>query len=214
MREVLLGIKPFPQPHPTRDPGGDCGPCALKSIIDHLYPDRPVAFEATDNLWQTPAHGGGTIRSPTWLCAHRHLPLNARELGYDIEAHILFRQPTFDTDHFPGEWWTHMPMEGWTLDLEAYLSAGWVGLVPINAAGSGPQSPDGKWNGTDRWVVIDGVRQAEVEYTSDPGNGPTTWKAKEYEVHVVCSARGTYWIGVRQFLMRHGAAGVILYRRA
>lgn len=205
--QILLGAAPFRNPPGGRNPQGDCGPCASKVIIDHFYPDRPISFEDTALLWQNPKHGGGTIESPTWGCAVRHLANNAATLGYDIDTEVLFWPPTsdrWDLENFDHNWYWHEPVQSCYRDIHARLEAGWLILAGINQAYRGLTNPDGTVNAMDHWVVIDGADKREW-------TRPATNVTLETELfHVVCSTgRGRYWVEV-QHMLRMGGLGAVL----
>jgi hypothetical protein len=109
--------------------------------------------------------------------------------------------------------WSHCwfggvaPAVGYAHRLEGLLRSGFVAFSEINFAGSGPVV-DGRWSTTDHFVLIDGIRR----YWK-PHDTVTGASSAEEDIHVVCSARGAYWINLREFLFKHGGAGWWLVRK-
>jgi hypothetical protein len=68
--------------------------------------------------------------------------------------------------------------------------------------GTGPLTPDLKLRTPDHFVLLDGVRQAEGDpYWNNP------------EIHVVCSAKGPYWIDTMTWERGYGGTPWLLVRR-
>lgn len=208
MREVLRGIEPFPQPQPKRNPGGDCFACAMTAIVRAEYPERPIPFDQVWETWRVETVGGDMALSngwPTcWTAGHRLGD------GYKMECRYDLVRPETDISTWSHAW-GHMtaPQEEWSHRLEAWLAAGWLAMAEVNFAGSGPYAADLRANATDHFVVLDGIRHYWKPHTAVSG----AWSL-EHEAHVVCSARGRYWIDVRDLLLKHGANGLFLMRRA
>ncbi len=115
-------------------------------------------------------------------------------------------EPRFDIDRFSYAWWSHYPELRYAHRLEGWLAAGWVALTEIDYSGRGPMTPEGYLNGTNHFVVLDGIKYAPTEYGGQ-------YSAILPHVHVVCSNKGGYWIRVQEFLMKFGGAGWWLCRR-
>lgn len=206
MSEILLGVKPLMQPQPHKNPSGDCFACALKAAIDHLYPERPVNFDAVWNAFKVTPYGGGEkVLSNTWptMCIAAYA---LRDQGYDLDVHADIVTPQFEVDHHSHAWFRMHPTMEWAYRLEAWLAAGWLVLVEINYAGAGPYNQDGTSNNADHFVVLDGQRHFWKRF--ETGGASLT-----HETHVVCSARGAYWIDTHDLMRKHGVAGLRLIRR-
>jgi hypothetical protein len=206
MREFLLGIQPFPQPSPHKNPGGDCFACALTAALRHLFPERPLEFEVAWNYFMAEVYKSDQKQlNNTWPGMRRAM-YQANSDGYRMSITSDIVRPNFDAEKWSHAWFQFVPVPEYTRRLEAYLRAGWVAVAEINYAGVGPSTPDGKLNGTDHFVLLDGVKWEWVPFESGGGFH------REY-VHVVCSAKGPYWIQTHDFLVKHGAAGWWLVRR-
>lgn len=211
MAGVLLDVAQVVQPQPHRNPGGDCFACALQAALGHLFPEKPVGFEQTDRWftgeWATLADGTKPDRPPptsnTWPGMVKALSL-ARSDGWPIEWQIeQAMHPSIDVSEWGPGWQGFDDARGYARRLEAWLAAGWVAITNVLFDGSGPLTIDLKLRGPDHFVVLDGVR----ERVDDPyWNNP--------EIHVVCSARGTYWINTMTWQRGHGALSWLLVRRS
>lgn len=206
MREVLLGVEPFPQPHPVRNPGGDCFACSLLALLRHLFPERPPSFDQVFGYFKAKTTTGSECLSNTWY-GYRQALWNAFSDGYRMEITADIVVPSFDPDQWSHAWWDFVPSGEWSKRLEGYLRGGWVGVAEIRQAGGGPRDSEGRRHTPDHFVLLDGIRSA---WESTPG---TAGRALNHYVHVVCSAKGAYWIPVMRLLMDHGAAGWRLARR-
>lgn len=206
MTEIVRGIKPFPQPSPSKNPAGDCFACSLKAVIDGLFPDTPVAFEDAWEAWKGEAYGGGKVLSNTWPTCY-HACYRMKALGYDIEVFRDLVIPHFDVDTWSHAWGASIPEWPWAYRMEAWLSAGWLALAEMNYAGAGHFTADGSMNHTDHFVAIDGQRQFWKKHPTLDAH------SLSHETHVVCSAKGAYWIDTQTLLRRHGVAGLTLIRK-
>lgn len=202
--QICLNVEPFRQPSPNRNPGGDCFACALTAAVRFFYPDQPVAFDTVWETFMVECAGGGKSLSNTWPTMQR-APYRLKEHGYPLDVHVDIVRPTFDTKWSHG-WWQFLPDGEWSYRMEAWLSAGWLALAEMNYAGKGPVNPDGTVNDPDHFVLLDGQRHFWKEHPTLPA------VSLSHETHVVCSAKGAYWIDTRALLARHGVAGVTLVR--
>lgn len=202
MREVLLGVQPFMQPSPARNPGGDCFACAVTAGLRHLFPERPIAFDAAWDLFVDPKSGR---LSNTWHTMRSAL-YRAHSLGYETEITADIVDPRFDPERWSYAWWSHFPELRYAHRLEGWLRGGWFALTEISFAGGGPLTSDGFHRPTDHFVLLDGIRHAR----EDLGDGCSG--VRQY-VHVVCSVKGAYWMRLLEFLMNYGGSGWWLCRR-
>lgn len=201
MIEYCAGVTPFPQPSPARNPGGDCFACALTAMLRHFWPDRPATFAQAYGCY---AQENGTIRN-VW---HGHATAfhAAGQHDYRLEVAQDIVAPVLNPRQWSHPWWLFLPERDYARRLEGWLRSGWLAVSEINFEGAGPVTPDFRLNTTNHVVLLDGVR---VAFEEDDVIGGQV--AREY-VHVVCSAKGAYWIGARDLLLRHGAAGWQLAR--
>jgi hypothetical protein len=201
--EVCHNIAPFMQPKPDRNQGGDCFACALTAALRHLYPERPVTFDAAWEYFMVESVGGGRMLSNTWPGMRRAL-YNAHADGYRLEIANDLVLPDFNVDHHSYPWWQSLPTTAYARRLEGYLRG--VAFTEIRFDGSGPRTPQGEIRATDHFVALDGLRMG-WEPIGEAG------RVMRYHVHVVCSAKGAYWIGLDEFLLGYGGAGWWLCRR-
>lgn len=212
MSEFCHGIKPFLQPHPTKNEGGDCFACALTAILQHLYPKNPPSFEQCWNYFigkyyyksdkDCLDHGWPGMRKA--LC-------KACDDGYklDFEADIV--KPEYDIETFSYAWWSFKPVSKYAQRLEGWLRCGYIALTEIDFYGKGAITPEGYNNSINHIVVLDGIKTYWKNRYDD--NGKWSSASQEHEVHVVCSVKGEYWINIREFLTKYGGAGWWLVKR-
>lgn len=203
MIERVAGVQPFYQPAPARNPGGDCFACALTAAVRHLVPERPVEF---DTVWECfliePYGGGPKVLSNSWPTMRTAIYALGQH-GYELET-TKDLVSEVRPDSWSHAWGLEIPEMAWAYRLEAWLAAGWVALAEVNFQGSGPWT--GEYQNTiDHFVVLDGVRHYWKKHDSGV--------SLEHDVHVVCSARGAYWIDAGDLLRKHGTAGLTLVRR-
>jgi len=151
--------------------------------------------------------GGGRVLSNSWPGMRAALYASIAQFGQlEILSDIIDLK-------FEPEVWSHAwfggvsPSVGYSNRLEAWLRAGYVAFSEINFAGEGPVV-NGGWNTTDHFILIDGVRHYWRPHQIVKGAA-----SAESDVHVVCSARGAYWIDTRDLTFKHGAAGWWLARK-
>ena len=206
MTEIIRNIAPFPQPVPNKNPGGDCFACSLKAVIDGLFPERPIPFDAAWESFKVEAYGGGTVLSNTWPTMRRAIA-SIRDRGYDLQTRHDIALVAVDIETWSYTWGLSINEEEWSYRLEAWLSAGWLALAEVNFAGTGPITPNGYRSSADHFVCLDGQRHFWKPNLEFGG------ASLDHETHVVCSARGAYWINTADLLRKHGAAGLILVRK-
>jgi hypothetical protein len=209
MREICLEVKPFLQPEPTKNPGGDCFACTVTAILQHLFPDDPPTFDECFGYWYHTDTDGSKHLSNTWIgCQDAILnALRDENHNYRIEYMVDFVLPDFQPEKFSYDHYHFIPERKWAQRLEAWLSAGWIAISEIDMEGKGPQSPDGYINSTNHFVCIDGIK---YQWTPNKhGNGASL----DYLIHVVCSRKGAYWIDALDLLKNYGSAGLWLIRK-
>lgn len=204
---MIANVEPFRQPKPAKNPGGDCFACTITAAIRHFFPDRPIDFADAWDAFLEKTADKDAVLSNTWWTMRTKVFWKLREQGYPLEYRVDFVYPTFDLEHFSACWWRPIPVEAWAYRLEAWLSAGWVALVEMNFDGRGPTNPDGSANLNDHFVILDGQR-----HFWKPHSGVKGAHSLAHETHVVCSAKGGYWIETKDLLERHGVAAIILMR--
>lgn len=96
----------------------------------------------------------------------------------------------------------------WAYRLEGWLSAGWLAIAQMNYAGAGPVNANGTHNSPDHFVCLDGQRHFWQESAVVKGAA-----SFEHETHVVCSAKGVYWIDTADLVKKHGVGAIMLIRR-
>ncbi len=204
MIEVLLGVEPVLQPQPYRNPGGDCFACALTAALRWVYRKPDLDFDACWNLFRYENGSGVTNTWPGMRKALYAADWAFREIArLEIRSDVL--TPHFDAEMFSHAWFSFYPISGYAERLEGWLRSGYVALCEISFAGGGPVVGGG-WNTTDHFVLVDGVRTFWKRLESGGGT-------LEHEVHVVCSAKGAYWLPLSKWLFDHGGAGWWLVRR-
>lgn len=206
MTEILRNVAVFPQPSPPKNPGGDCFACSLKAAVDALYPDRPIPFNVVWEAFKVDAYGGGKVLSNTWTTMERAAQALV-EHDYRLAVRHDIALATINLEYWSHSWGLPHEEGLWAYRLEAWLAAGWLALAEMNFAGAGPVTADGSRNGTDHFVCLDGQRHFWRAHATVQGAS-----SLEHETHVVCSARGAYWIDTADLLRKHGVGAIILIR--
>ena len=208
MSEIIRNVAPFPQPSPAKNPGGDCFACTLKAVVDALYPERPIPFDAAWEAFKVEAYGGGKVLSNCWPTMESAV-YALRGEGYDLAVRRDFALAEVDLEHWSYAWGVRVDENAWAYRLEAWLAAGWLASVEMNYAGVGPVDVARcRFNGTDHFACVDGQRHFWKESATVKGAS-----SLEHETHVVCSARGAYWIDTGDLLWKHGVGAIYLVRR-
>lgn len=205
MSEILLGVKHFPQPSPSRNPGGDCFACSLKAAVDFLYPEKPVDFNQVWEAFETTTVSGNKALSNSWPMMSWAAPHNLE--GYRLDVHRDIIMPMPDLDHWSYSWGFRVNEQEWAKRLEAWLSAGWVAIAEQSYQPA-PSGPPNKQNWTDHFVVLDGQRS----FWQESKDGMSA--SLQHETHVVCSGKGSYWIDTSDLLHLHGVNALVLLRRS
>jgi hypothetical protein len=202
VKEILLGVKPFMQPYPLRNSTGDCFACALTAAVRHLYPEDPISFETVwDAFVVKSLPDGDPVLCNTWGTMASTAPHALRKYGYDLQIHRDIVMPSPDLRNWSHAWGFQICGHEFAMRLEAWLSAGWIAISEVNLAGDSGRS-------IDHYVLLDGQRQYWEKNKDHPG--VSTGMA---QTHVVCSARGEYWINTGDLLKKHGTAGLVLIRK-
>jgi hypothetical protein len=199
----LVGVEPVPQPHPYRNPGGDCFACSLLAVLRHLAPefDAPT-FEDTDRWFTAKTTSGTPTTDNTWYGMDKAL-WAARADGWPIEWMVeQATVPQFDVRRWGHTWPIQEDARGYGRRLQAWLSAGWIGLTSVLYDGSGPYTPDLLLRSSDHFLILDGARQRGDDHF---WNNP--------EIHVVCSAKGDYWVDAQKWQRGYGGWSWLLIRR-
>jgi hypothetical protein len=207
MPEYCHNIKPFLQPKPNKNQGGDCFACALTAALQFLFPDNPPDFETVWNYFLTKYKDSdkeGLHQS--WPGMKKALQ-NARYDGYRIDITYDVIRMEFN-EAWSHAWFHKTPVTEFTRRLEGWLRSGWVAVSEINMNGDGIYN-NGHFNTTDHFVILDGIKEIWEPWEGDPDGGSSL---NNY-IHVVCSVKGAYWIETRNLLVKHGAAAWWLCRR-
>lgn len=200
MRETLLDVGRVAQPSPRINEGGDCFACAAAAVSGYL--GKSLTAQEANDLFPDSPNGG---KSSSWTNLEQAFWSLRHDHDVDLEMRWDMAGVEFDPRQFSYGWLFQLPGIEYVERLEAWLNAGWVALTEINYDGAGPVT-DFLRNATDHVVVLDGTRLSWVEHEG----GSSSY---EGEVHVVCSAKGAYWMEHRELNMRYGAAGWLLVRK-
>ena len=220
---MLLNIKPFMQPHPKRNPGGDCFACALTAALQHLFPERTVDF---NKIWecfereQKESDGSTSKHLINYWGGMDDAITNARwHLGYSLHVYTDMVYPRYNQDQWSHAFgYTQYPEGEWSRRVEAWLAAGYVILIEMALDGIGPFTDKGLQNHTDHFALIDGQRKfwkrEKHSYTDKDGvTKEFESGGEQHETHVVCSAKGAYWIKTRDLMHWHGVNAFYILRR-
>jgi hypothetical protein len=212
MIEFCHNVKPFPQPHPQKNPGGDCFACSLTAVLQHLFPDNPPKFETVWDYFMTKyLNSEEKGLSNTWTGMKKAFSTARYEDGYPLEYTYDLVLPRYDWEHFSYAFYPRIPSDGdYSRRLEGWLRSGWIALTEINMYGPGPFA-DGRYNDTNHFIALDGTRELWEPWKSSSGEESMTL---EYYIHVVCSVKGAYWIKTRELMKMYGAAGWWLVRKS
>ena len=208
MKEFCHNIKPFPQPIPYINPAGDCFACALTATLQFLFPENPPEFL---KVWSYFLGDDGDL-SNSWI--GMRMALYRASNDYDIEIAVDIVKPEYDIERSSHPWWYFKPGLKYIQRLEGWLRAGWVAFSEIDDVGRGCYLQNGDLNSTNHFIVIDGIRSYLIDVIE---NGKLLGSREEYAIHIVNSSRNrehSYWIGLGDFIHKHGGAGWWLCRRS
>ena len=206
MIDICLNIEPFLQPSPARNAGGDCFACALLAGLRHLHPQQNWDFDRAFDAFKVESVGGSIVMNNSWIGMQQ--VLSAVEPILNVTTDIA--APKIDLDVWSHAWFRGGYCEEYVEKLAKYLSDGAVIFSEIMFSGTGPIGPRGGWNHIDHFVILDGIKEVWKEDKTSCG---MEFKTHCHDIRVVCSARGAYWIDLRDLLHKHGAGGWIIARR-
>lgn len=201
--EVVLPRRVAPQPSPTLNRGGDCGPCVLAGVLgmdspqevyDRFLDGKPCSLGHGEmqRLLRVGISDGLLDRAiehpPTWLGASGEYSAWLGAFGWAAER-------------------MHEP---WFRYIQMAVDAGLYALVQVDFSRTGGE----KWGGTDHWALICGAR-SWLDWGPADKDGCRAGKHIE-EVLVSCSAsnRDGEWVPARDFLKFRGGFNALLARPA
>jgi len=222
---MLLNVKPFMQPNPHKNPGGDCFACSLKVVVDYLYPEKPLSFDDAFSCFEDETGGCGIVDcgrkgkgnkflSNHWSGFYRALQ-NLHDLDYRLDWEIDVIHPEVDKDRWSYSFgWQVNEME-WHRRVDNWLRAGWIIVIEMSYESIVNLQPErkNKYFGTDHFAVVDGQREFWKEHPRKE-DGAYTGASGKHETHVVCSGKGPYWIDTGDLHHYHGVNGFYAIRRA
>jgi hypothetical protein len=218
MNDFCHNIEPFLQINPSRNPGGDCFACALTAVLRHLYPEKNVDFNKVWEYFLTKQTSDGKPHlSNTWPGMYDAIIEAIRDENYDfkLEYRREYVYPRIDIESWSHCFGIEQSPEECGYRLEAWLKAGWIALAEIQYTPTGKHGwqPDGYRQSNDHFILIDGIRMGWwwEKYTV---NGKECESGSlRVDVHVVCSAKGKYWIDYKELLEAHGVGAWLLVRK-
>jgi len=199
--EFCLNIEPHLQPYPKKNPGGDCFACATTAAINYLFPENKVTF---DEVFEAFKDKQGHLCN-SWdfyhfafyaLCNHQN------DRTVDIYTDCVL--PNFYTSRFNPNFYHFEPAREYTDRIEGLLRSGWVILTSISMSGTGPYDEKLMFKGTDHIVIVDGIKKVWVNQYDENNN--FICASQEEFIHVVCSAKGKFWVKGRDWFRKYGAA--------
>lgn len=209
MPEFCHNITPVYQPKPNKNPQGDCFACALTAALSFLFPENPPNYESVWNYFMQKYYNSdkeGLYIS--WCGMKKALEKAKYEAGYSLDITYDIVRPEFENEEYSHAWFRKIPFVEYTRRLEGWLRSGWVAFSEIDMHGNGPYTPEGRFNETNHYVILDGIKEVWEPFDDGEGAMHNTY------IHVVCSVNGVYWIKTRDLLIKHGSAGWWLCRRS
>ena len=205
--EICLNITPHKQPSPSINKGGDCFVCSFVAGINYLFPENKITFEEVNNAFK---YESGHLKNNWNQYESVFYSLCNFQTGRVIYHYKDVILPIINLDRYDYAWHYFEPRNRYIDRMEALLKAGWIIYHSINLGGSGPFNEKQESNYHDHLVLLDGVRSIWEPFYHEGnhvGDSP-----KNY-VHVVCSVKGAYWIGLREWFRNHGASAWLQVRR-
>lgn len=201
-----IGVTPYPQPSPAKNPGGDCFACATYALVRHFLPSSPETFESVWNRYLRPVEPHPSVTYPEGAPSHY---LSNCWIGYGVALESLglaHRYELVTPDYDPcrrGAAFFSGYLTSWHNALAGHIDCGHVLLASIQFDGKGPIQRGGMHD-TDHAILVDGWRKVWRPVEAVPGAS-----RQDIEYHVVCSAKGGYWIDQDDLVWKHGLAAWI-----
>lgn len=217
--DFCLNIQPTPRPSPPFNTGGDCFICATRSIFVHLFPENPPSCSQVAEWWEyrdpdtNKPNPGTRSYQNTWYGQENMCNRASYDSGYKVEHFMDFIYPAYDFKFFSHGWGHANSGYEYERRIEAWLKSGWVILAEINYNGEGPVNKHGFKNHPDHFIVLDGVRQQLEDGPFDETGKILSHSLIGY-IHVVCSAKGMYWIKTDDLTFKHGLGAFYIIRRS
>lgn len=219
MIEFCHNVEEYLQPSPSRNPGGDCFACCLTAILKHFYPKERVDFNRTWEYFLKCYLGETEKRalSNTWPGMYDAIieAIRDEKHNFKLEYRREYVYPKLDIEHHSGNWGLEQYEGECGYYLEAWLRAGWIAIIQIeyNPSGRYGRRPDGFRQSHDHFAIIDGIKMG-WRYKKHNTDGKE-WESGSLtaDVHIVCSAKGKYWIDYKELLEAHGVGAWILVRK-
>ena len=211
MREFCHNIEPYMQPKPSKNPGGDCFACSLTAILQHLYPENKPSFDTVWNYFMQSNYYMSEKKclSNTWSGMQKAIN-ESHEDGYNLENTTDLVIPKIK-DYSSNIFYESYVDLDYTRRLEGWLRSGWIALTEIHYSGGGPRATwDSRFNDNDHFIILDGTREVWEKIDDISVNA----RRLNFYIHVVCSAKGSYWISTKELMKNYGAAGWILVRKS
>lgn len=214
MREFCQNIEPWPQPQPCRNKQGDCFACAAAAALRFHYPESGITFDEVFSHFEQDTLGGGKTLSNTWTGMIRAMESFNQTIGGRLDVRPYIVQPRMNAERFGHTWFVGGVMKEYFMTLEGFLRSGWAVLTEMDMDAKGPFTAEGLHNTPNHFVLLDGIRQSwkPFQYKSSETGEDKTSRHLEEEVRVVCSARGVYWVTLKDLVYKYGAAGWVLCR--
>jgi len=211
-KEICINAKPFMQPTPVKNIGGDCFACVFTGIMKHLFPEKDVSFDYIFDLFR------GKYYMSEKECINNHWPYyknifnKIKNDGFNIEYKADIVLPDFsDIETFQFSFYIFNNHGEFFNRIFNLLSEKWLLIFSIDNDAKGSRYyhfDDNKYynNYINHLVFIDGAKSV----WEPVGDGCSTLR---HYIHVVCSAKGTYWAELRDFTNLYGASAWWQVRR-
>jgi hypothetical protein len=209
MLEFCANIKPFMQPHPAKNPRGDCFACSLTAALQHLFLENPPAFDDVWNYFMQKYYMSDEKGLDCGWTGMEKAIQSAYADGYhtDHEFDLVMPKPRPLSSNI---FYENYFADDYTRRLEGWLRSGWIAITDIYFAGGGARDTwNGQFHGNDHFILLDGTR--EVWERLNPDGSARQLK---FYIHVICSVKGAYWIEANELMKSYGAAGWWLIRKA
>jgi hypothetical protein len=164
----------------------DCGLCVLSGITGI---EKQTLVDKYRCKWEGMDYD--RLFAACWcLYADDHLTWIVNELPkeakYNNPAHYVFGKPSWEN------------FLSWAEHAERHLNAGCLGIAQVHMHGNAMGDRKHQFY-INHWVMINGINYKGFE----PG---------ERVVHISCSVRGRYSVGILEFLMNYGGYNAIWVR--